>query len=1178
MEKNEKEKIIGLLFIVIIVASLSTAVIPSIAANISKPNLVIDAKEEIWDLCNKTYHVNYTINNTGTANVSAGHYTALYVNGARRELHLVTDELVTNIGRIYTFTTAIECTPSCDTIKVCADYYNIVDESNETDNCRENNLTCKPDLVIEKNVSWKTCNKSYTVNYTISNKGNATALKGHTTTLYVDGNVIKRMTVPVDLKPCENKTYTFQSQIECTPPFENVTVCADEFDNINELNETNNCVTNNFTCKPDLVVDKEVVWEPCNKRYTIRYNIKNIGNATAPSGHNTTLFVDGNLIENMTVPNALKPCDKYTATFTTAINCTPDFDNVTVCADYNETVAELNETNNCVTNIFTCKPDLVIVNKWEDWEPCTGNYTVRYTIKNIGNATALACHNTSLHCDGGVPICIDHVPLNLTPCQTYTATFNCTISCTRPMDNISVKADYNGTIQELNESNNWYNNTWTCKPDLIIKDKWEKEVNETHYNVTYVIENIGNATAPPGHNTTLFVDGNLIENMTMPNALKPCDKYTATFTTAINCTPDFDNVTVCADYNNTVPESNEDNNCKKNIWTCINPDLVIADKWEKWVNATHYNVTYVIKNIGNEPASAGHTTALYVDDVRKEGQLVDKVLGINVKETYTFTTAIECTAPSDKVTVRADDYNAIAELNETNNNRTNILPCKVLKSDLVIANKWEEWVNATHYNVTYVIKNIGNAVALAGHNIGGVRAAGHTTALYVDGDLKDLQLVPDAIDPGTDKTYTFTTLIEYTLPCDTIKVCADHYNLIDELNETNNCLENVWKLPDLVITEKYETFVDDGKFNITYKVNNIGCADAGASNTTIYIDGVPLKHVPTPAIPKGDCHENTVGPFECPCGAILNVTVCADNYDEVGESNETNNCKVNEVVCPGKPDLVITEKYETFVDDGKFNITYKVNNIGCADAGASNTTIYIDGVPLKHVPTPAIPKGDCHENTVGPFECPCGAILNVTVCADNYDEVGESNETNNCKVNEVVCPLKSDLVITDKWVCWPDNCTICYNVTNIGDGTAPACHNTTLYVDGVEVAHDHVPVDLAPGESYIGCFDDYTWTYTPPSDNITVCADNNETLDELDETNNCLTNIWMCGDVNGDGKVTMSDVRKVFNRYLDSSYPLDLPWAADVNCDSKVTMSDVRKVFNRYLDPSYDLNCCCASK
>jgi len=81
----------------------------------------------------------------------------------------------------------------------------------------------------------------------------------------------------------------------------------------------------------------------------------------------------------------------------------------------------------------------------------------------------------------------------------------------------------------------------------------------------------------------------------------------------------------------------------------------------------------------------------------------------------------------------------------------------------------------------------------------------------------------------------------------------------------------------------------------------------------------------------------------------------------------------------------------------------------------------------------------------------------------------------------LVAPVmeKPDLVVTEQWVCWPENCTICYNITNIGNGTAPAGHNTTLYVDGIEVAHDQVPVELAPNESYIGCFEDYDWVYIP---------------------------------------------------------------------------------------------------
>jgi hypothetical protein len=198
---------------------------------------------------------------------------------------------------------------------------------------------------------------------------------------------------------------------------------------------------------------------------------------------------------------------------------------------------------------------------------------------------------------------------------------------------------------------------------------------------------------------------------------------------------------------------------------------------------------------------------------------------------------------------------------------------------------------------------------------------------------------------------------------------------------------------------------------------------------------------------------------------------------------------------------------------------------------------------------------------------------NVVGQGDNGDCMMPANAFLVVAYEEEV-PPEADLEISALWK-YVENCTICYKVTNIGSGTAPACHNTALYVDDVEVAYDHVPVDLASGESYIGCFGGYEWMYTPPSDFITVCADNNETLVELDENNNCLSNIWECGDVNGDGKVTMSDVRKVFNRYLDPNYPLDLTWAADVNCDGKVTMSDVRKVFNRYLDPSYGLNCCC---
>ena len=247
----------------------------------------------------------------------------------------------------------------------------------------------------------------------------------------------------------------------------------------------------------------------------------------------------------------------------------------------------------------------------------------------------------------------------------------------------------------------------------------------------------------------------------------------------------------------------------------------------------------------------------------------------------------------------------------------------------------------------------------------------------------------------------------------------------------------------------------------------------------------------------------------------------------------------------------------------------------------------VDGVAAE--PT-AVSENEYKWEFAGPL-APCEAITiefdaRVIECGNDKNTQNASawcEETGTWVSDEdtvwvnctAVPPLKPDLIITEKWVCWPENCTICYNVKNIGEGTAPACHNATLYVDGVAVAHDHVPVDLAPGESYTGYFNGYVWTYTPPSDDITVCADNNETLDELDEDNNCLTNIWMCGDVRKDGFVTAWDVA-VLNSYVAGIGELEVErkWAGDVRTDGYITAWDVA-VLNSKVAGIGAISCMC---
>nr|QNO56922.1 hypothetical protein KMABBJJO_00001 [Methanosarcinales archaeon ANME-1 ERB7] len=209
-------------------------------------------------------------------------------------------------------------------------------------------------------------------------------------------------------------------------------------------------------------------------------------------------------------------------------------------------------------------PDLEIVDKWESWVNKT-HYNVTYKILNNGNATAPAGHNTTLIVDEDV-IKHEKVPVPLAPGETYTGTFDTVIACTGESDTIRVCVD---------EDYNCLENVWSCehieKPDLVIEKEWENWINESHYTASYVICNVGTATAPAGHNTSLFIiDGVEIEHKQVPVNLTPHGpSYTDTFDTVIECTGESDTIRVCADNDKVIDELDEDNNCRENEWSCI---------------------------------------------------------------------------------------------------------------------------------------------------------------------------------------------------------------------------------------------------------------------------------------------------------------------------------------------------------------------------------------------------------------------------------------------------------------------------------------------------------------------------------------------------------------------------------------------------------------------------------
>ena len=257
-----------------------------------------------------------------------------------------------------------------------------------------------------------------------------------------------------------------------------------------------------------------------------------------------------------------------------------------------------------------------------------------------------------------------------------------------------------------------------------------------------------------------------------------------------------------------------------------------------------------------------------------------------------------------------------------------------------------------------------------------------------------------------------------------------------------------------------------------------------------------------------------------------------------------------------KPPASITNLQNTTYAQAYINWTWN----DPADIDLSHVMVYVDEELKEN-----ITKGVQYYNATGFDHDTEHTIATKTV--DVFNNVNQSWGNHTART---AAAGRADLIIADTWVCWPDNYTIYYNVTNIGNGTAPVGHNTTLFVDGVEKACDCVAAALEPNESYTGCFDGYNWIYTSPDDNITVCADCYNTVAESNETNNCMFSTWKCGDVDGNGIVNILDVRLLMMHVADpTGYPVE-SWAGNVDGEG----DDVQRLLAHVFDPEANpLNC-----
>jgi subtilase family serine protease len=481
-------------------------------------------------------------------------------------------------------------------------------------------------------------------------------------------------------------------------------------------------------------------------------------------------------------------------------------------------------------------------------------------------------------------------------------------------------------------------------------------------------------------------------------------------------------VWVCADDTNMVDESNENNNCEMNYFTCPilpQPDLTVTEMWEEYVDG-QVTLHFTIENIGNADAGACDAT-LYINRVLVATQNVG-VLGLGLDGTFNGAFAPMLCSPGTTNTVQVciDDANVIDESNEGNNCLTNSFTCPILpQPDLVVFEKWEECVDG-QVIVHFIIANIGDANAVASY----------ASLFMFDMDVKLQNVEVPELGPNGFFTGTFAAE-DCTL--DTpfgVIVCADDTSVVNESNETNNCMINTFTCPllpkpDLVVIEMWEEAVKaDGHVIVHFIIENIGDAEAGESYATLYINDmlVEEQNVWVPALGLSGRFTSEFALELCPLDDNITVMVCADDTHVVDETNETNNCRTNNFICPPQgPDLVIEKTVEQRIvncDTCGYRVSYTVTNIGnevaCGECvgGRNRVVLLLDGVDIARRNCRRLGPGASVSGDFGwRRDCPCADDFNVTVYVDYFNVVDEANETNNWDINLLHCGL-GDIEVT----------------------------------------------------------------------------------------------------------------------------------------------------------------------
>jgi subtilase family serine protease/C1A family cysteine protease len=305
-------------------------------------------------------------------------------------------------------------------------------------------------------------------------------------------------------------------------------------------------------------------------------------------------------------------------------------------------------------------------------------YEIRYTVANWGRGDAPPSV-TALYVDDTLVAEDDMAGmLSAEEREEVFAWHYNMASCTPASDTIRVVVDYRDEFDESYEDNNESSLTWECAetppPDLHIRRVWTEPLGSGEHRIGYEIENIGRGPAPSSR-TGLYVDG-VFKAVDSVGTLAPLARLEKVFSYTYNllsCTGDNDIIRIVVDFDDAIAETNEDNNEETLTWECpvrAKPDLVIHNVWWEADPGSMQNLSihYSIENRSLTPVGST-ITGLWINDARIATDSVPPLDGLEVLSMVTFPRRWTPQVNDNHVRICADVSDDVDEstVGETNN-------------------------------------------------------------------------------------------------------------------------------------------------------------------------------------------------------------------------------------------------------------------------------------------------------------------------------------------------------------------------------------------------------------------------------------------------------------------------------------------------------------------------------